>query len=78
MASDLFYWLSAIIFTSHSVFGSEFSFEIPDSDEQCFYEYVKENEECRLDYQVNKVVNFITNFQKTKKNVRNLCLDGKS
>lgn len=54
MTNCLFiYWISSIILASQTVFGSEFSFEIPDSDEQCFYENVKANEECRLDFQVN-------------------------
>lgn len=53
MKGDQFiYWISSIILTSNSVFGTEFTFEIADNDEQCFFEVVKENVECRMDFQV--------------------------
>lgn len=53
MKSDHFiYWISSIILTSNSVFGTEFTFEIADNDEQCFFQNVAANVECRMDFQV--------------------------
>lgn len=49
----LIYWISSIILSSHTVFGTEFTFDLADSVEQCFYEVIKEGVECSLDFQVS-------------------------
>lgn len=52
----LIYWISSIILASHTAFGTEFTFDLADSVEQCFYEVIKEGVECTLDYQVGVLI----------------------
>lgn len=63
----LVYWISSMILASHTVFGTEFTFDLADSIQECFYEMVKEGVECSLDYQVSlseskKYIHFIQSF----------------
>lgn len=56
MTKDLFIlWFSSMVLVTHSICGCEFSFEIPNSNEQCYHENLTENMECRFDYRVNKM-----------------------
>lgn len=48
----IFYWILSTILATHSVFGSEFTFEVADNAEECFFEVVDKYVECKLDYQV--------------------------
>lgn len=48
------YFISAIISTSsNSAFGTEFTFELPDSSNQCFHEIIRDNISCTLEFQVS-------------------------
>lgn len=41
-----------IISSFRVVFGTEFTFNLPDSSEECFHETVSENVSCTLEFQV--------------------------
>lgn len=49
----LVFWIASMMLASNTVFGTEFTFDLADSIQECFYEMIKENVECTLDYQVS-------------------------
>lgn len=50
--NEILFSLSTLILILHSVFGTEFTFELTDKEEACFNEVIGTGVECTLEYQV--------------------------
>lgn len=53
MAKFATLWILSVISTIYTVTATQFTFDIADGDEQCFYEIIKEHTPCVLDFYVS-------------------------
>lgn len=49
----IFNLVFSITLLSHLTFCAEFTFDLPDNEEQCFYEVIQKNIPCKLEFQVS-------------------------
>lgn len=47
------FWIILLIIVPQIVIGTEFTFDLPDSEEQCFYELISSNTSCTFEFQVS-------------------------
>lgn len=50
---NTFICVLSVLIPTQTAFGNEFTFEVPDNDEQCFHEIVEPQKLVKIEYQVN-------------------------
>lgn len=53
VVNRIVYWISSVIFLSRLAIGTEFTLDLADNAEECFYEHIESNVPCTLEYQVS-------------------------
>lgn len=53
---DILIFFITVISTLDLVFATEFTFELPDSTDQCFHEIIQDKTLCTIEFQVSKII----------------------
>lgn len=51
--NKLIFWISSIILTSRLAIATEFTFDLADNAEECFYELIQSNVQCTFEFQAS-------------------------
>lgn len=60
--NKLFFWISSIILTSRLAIATEFTFDLADNAEECFYESIQSNVPCTFEFQASVLIKKSVNY----------------